>query len=198
MSLKSDVHEWPVLFPQVISFGGFIKGILRGVRCTKSLRVLFLHRRPPSWTTLVLYSRAVFIFNEPAFWIRTKKFTPPPASRKTSTGGQMAGQSIGGGGRGGAHPSPANFQPSFCHWISHPRQLASTETECGREWVCFSFSVFDCVPVNLFSWKFVMYILSALFKGIRPAFGDPSCRISQGAWRPRGPMICLFVIPVGK
>ncbi len=36
------------------------------VRCTKSLRVLFLHRRPPSWTTLVLYSRAVFIFNEPA------------------------------------------------------------------------------------------------------------------------------------
>ncbi len=46
--------------------GGFIKGILRGVRCTKSLIVLFLHRRPPSWTTLVLYSRAVFIFNEPA------------------------------------------------------------------------------------------------------------------------------------
>jgi hypothetical protein len=50
-----------------MSFGGFIKGILRGVRCTKSLRVLFLHRRSPSWTTLVLYSRAVFIFNEPAF-----------------------------------------------------------------------------------------------------------------------------------
>ncbi len=49
------------------TFGGFIKGILRGVRCTESLRVLFLHRRPPSWTTLVLYSRAVFIFNEPAF-----------------------------------------------------------------------------------------------------------------------------------
>ncbi len=46
--------------------GGFIKGILRGVRCTNSLRVLFLHRRPPSQTTLVLYSRAVFIFNEPA------------------------------------------------------------------------------------------------------------------------------------
>ncbi len=42
--------------------GGSIKGILRGVRCTKSLRVLFLHRRPPSWTTLVLYSRSVFIF----------------------------------------------------------------------------------------------------------------------------------------
>jgi hypothetical protein len=51
---------------QPFSFGGFIKGILRGVRCTKSLRVLFLHRRPPSWTTLELYSRAVFIFNEPA------------------------------------------------------------------------------------------------------------------------------------
>jgi hypothetical protein len=49
--------------------GGFIKGILRGVRCTKSLRVLFLHRRPPSWTTLVLYSRAVFIFNEPAYGV---------------------------------------------------------------------------------------------------------------------------------
>jgi hypothetical protein len=49
--------------------GGFTKGILRGVRCTKSLRVLFLHRRPPSWTTLVLYSRAAFIFNEPALKI---------------------------------------------------------------------------------------------------------------------------------
>ncbi len=50
------------------TIGGFIKGILRWVRCTKSLRVLFLHRRPPSWTTLVLYSRAVFIFNEPALY----------------------------------------------------------------------------------------------------------------------------------
>ncbi len=39
------------------TYGGFIKGILGGVRCTKSLRVLFLHRRPPSWTTLVLYSQ---------------------------------------------------------------------------------------------------------------------------------------------
>ena len=46
-------------------FNGFIRGILRGVRYAKSLRVLFLHRRSPSWTTLVLYSRAVFIFNEP-------------------------------------------------------------------------------------------------------------------------------------
>ncbi len=42
----------------MVTVGGFIKGILRGVRCTKSLRVLFLHRRPPSRTTLVLYSRA--------------------------------------------------------------------------------------------------------------------------------------------
>ncbi len=50
------------------AIGGFIKDILRGVRCTKSLRVLFLHRRPPSWTTLVLYSRAVFIFNGPTLW----------------------------------------------------------------------------------------------------------------------------------
>ncbi len=45
-------------------YTGFIRGILRGVRYAKSLRVLFLHR-PPSWTTLVLYSRAAFIFNEP-------------------------------------------------------------------------------------------------------------------------------------
>ncbi len=48
-----------------ITVTGFIRGILRGVRYAKSLRVFFLHRRPPSWTTLVLYSRAVFIFNEP-------------------------------------------------------------------------------------------------------------------------------------
>ncbi len=39
----------PVFLDERKSFcnGGFIKGILRGVRCTKSLRVLFLHRRPP-------------------------------------------------------------------------------------------------------------------------------------------------------
>ncbi len=48
---------------------GFIRGILRGVRYAKSLRVLFLHRRSPSWTTLVLYSRAVFIFNEPTIYV---------------------------------------------------------------------------------------------------------------------------------
>ncbi len=47
------------------TYTGFIRGILRGVRYAKSLRVLFLHRRSPSWTTLVLYSRVVFIFNEP-------------------------------------------------------------------------------------------------------------------------------------
>ncbi len=64
---------------QLYSFGGFIKGILRGVRCTKSLRVLFLHRRPSSWTTLVLNSRAVFIFNEPAYWLRPRNSPPPPA-----------------------------------------------------------------------------------------------------------------------
>ncbi len=51
---------------------GFIRGILRGVRYAKSLRVLFLHRRSPSWTTLVLYSRAVFIFNEPTKWASTR------------------------------------------------------------------------------------------------------------------------------
>ncbi len=44
---------------------GLIIGIIRGVRYAKSLRVHFLHRRSPSWTTLVLYSRAVFFFNEP-------------------------------------------------------------------------------------------------------------------------------------
>ncbi len=48
---------------------GFIRGILRGVRYAKSLRVLFLHRRSPSWTTLVLYSRVVFIFNEPTIHV---------------------------------------------------------------------------------------------------------------------------------
>ncbi len=48
---------------------GFIRGILRGVRYAKSLRVLFLHRLSPSWTTLVLYSRAVFIFNEPTKYL---------------------------------------------------------------------------------------------------------------------------------
>jgi hypothetical protein len=58
---------------------GFIRGILRGVRDAKSLRVLFLHRRSPSWTTLVLYSRVVFIFNEPTIretiFNCVKKFT---------------------------------------------------------------------------------------------------------------------------
>jgi hypothetical protein len=47
------------------TFTGFIRGILREVRYAKSLRVLFSHRRSPSWTTLVLYSRVVFFFNEP-------------------------------------------------------------------------------------------------------------------------------------
>jgi hypothetical protein len=49
----------------VLCVTGFIRGILREVRYAKSLRVLFSHRRSPSWTTLVLYSRVVFFFNEP-------------------------------------------------------------------------------------------------------------------------------------
>ncbi len=61
--------SFPRFSTRLETCGGFIKGILRGVRCTKSLRVLFLHRRPPSWTTLVLYTRAVFIFNEPAIGV---------------------------------------------------------------------------------------------------------------------------------
>ncbi len=60
----SHVKYWNVK-KGLYSNTGFIRGILRGVRYAKSLRVLFLHRRSPSWTTLVLYSRVVFIFNEP-------------------------------------------------------------------------------------------------------------------------------------
>ncbi len=58
---------------------GFIRGILRGVRYAKSLRVLFSHRRSPSWTTLVLYSRVVFFFNEPSkslLWPSTRGDNP--------------------------------------------------------------------------------------------------------------------------
>jgi hypothetical protein len=60
-----DVHcaQWYINCKETIT--GFIRGILRGVRYAKSLRVLFSHRRSPSWTTLVLYSRVVFFFNEP-------------------------------------------------------------------------------------------------------------------------------------
>ncbi len=58
----------PFLTENDESSTGFIRGILRGVRYAKSLRVLFLHRRSPFWTTLVLYSRVVFIFNEPTNW----------------------------------------------------------------------------------------------------------------------------------
>ncbi len=53
-----------------MSITRFIRGILRGVRYAKSLRVLFLHRRSPSWTNLVLYSRVVFIFNEPTISVK--------------------------------------------------------------------------------------------------------------------------------
>jgi hypothetical protein len=69
-------EPWPQVAPlysvSFFSYTGFIRGILRGVRYAKSLRVLFLHRRSPSWTTLVLYSRAVFIFNEPNICIATQ------------------------------------------------------------------------------------------------------------------------------
>ncbi len=68
---KKNRFEQGRQFSKIYCNSGFIKGILRGVRCTNSLRVLFLHRRPPSWTTLVLYSRAVFIFNEPALTMLT-------------------------------------------------------------------------------------------------------------------------------
>jgi hypothetical protein len=65
-------------------YTGFIRGILRGVRYAKSLRVLFLHRRSPSWTTLVLYSRVVFIFNEPTISLLTYLYPfhwwPPPST----------------------------------------------------------------------------------------------------------------------
>jgi hypothetical protein len=61
---KSDAPSSAYTY-NVYIYTGFIRGILRGVRYAKSLRVLFLHRRSPSWTTLVLYSRVVFIFNEP-------------------------------------------------------------------------------------------------------------------------------------
>ncbi len=47
---KEDNKEQPTSrnLSATATSGGFIKGILRGVRCTKSLRVLFLHRRSPS------------------------------------------------------------------------------------------------------------------------------------------------------
>jgi hypothetical protein len=57
------------------TYTGFIRGSLRGVRYAKSLRVLFSHRRSPSWTTLVLYSGmssfgfVIFSF----FWMALKK-----------------------------------------------------------------------------------------------------------------------------
>jgi hypothetical protein len=84
-----------------ITYGGFIKGILRGVRCTKSLRVLFLNRRPPSWTTLVLYSRAVFIFNEPAYTFIlqvdciSRHIPPPPPPRRNTSSFAFIEKSFG-------------------------------------------------------------------------------------------------------
>ncbi len=64
MIILKKKGEYGCVHP-IEKYTGFIRGILRGVRYAKSLRVLFLHRRSPSWTTLVLYSRAVFFFNEP-------------------------------------------------------------------------------------------------------------------------------------
>ncbi len=40
-------------------------GLTSAAQSIQSLGVLFAHRRSPSWTTLVLYSRVVFFFNEP-------------------------------------------------------------------------------------------------------------------------------------
>jgi hypothetical protein len=76
------VHSIPRT-PHSLIITGFIRGILRGVRYAKSLRVLFLHRRSPSWTTLVLYSRAVFIFNEPTKCLYIN--LPPLKIRITNT-----------------------------------------------------------------------------------------------------------------
>jgi hypothetical protein len=77
LTKNNDVISWRILHKS--AFTGFIRGILRGVRYAKSLRVLFLHRRSPSWTTLVLYSRVVFIFNEPTICF--------PANKRQGGGG---------------------------------------------------------------------------------------------------------------
>ncbi len=81
------------------SFTGFIRGILRGVRYAKSLRVLFLHRRSPSWTTLVLYSRVVFIFNEPTNCHILKVFNLATKLRKTRINGRSHAMWRGRSGR---------------------------------------------------------------------------------------------------
>jgi hypothetical protein len=90
--------------------GGFIKVILRGVRCTKSLRVLFLHRRPPSWTTLVLYSRAVFIFNEPTLTVHY--LIVHGDSGGHARHGSLAGNNVVVGG--GGHIVRTATQLSYC------------------------------------------------------------------------------------
>jgi hypothetical protein len=48
-------------------YGWFIRCMLIGVICAKSIRVLFLHRWFPSWTTFVLYLRVLLLFNEPGY-----------------------------------------------------------------------------------------------------------------------------------
>ncbi len=54
--VSDSLHCWPDVCWLISDYfnTGFIRGILRGVRYAKSLRVLFLHRRSPSWTTLVM------------------------------------------------------------------------------------------------------------------------------------------------
>ncbi len=47
ISPSQGLRIGPLYSADPCAIGGFIKGILRGVRCTKSWRVLFLHRRPP-------------------------------------------------------------------------------------------------------------------------------------------------------
>jgi hypothetical protein len=51
--------------------------------------VLFLHRRSSSWTTLVLYSRVVFIFNEPTNGGHPCTLYSPQVDMYTERGGYI-------------------------------------------------------------------------------------------------------------
>ncbi len=95
--LKIFSRMWSAAFSPVqhTHVTGFIRGILRGVRYAKSLRVLFSHRRSPSWTTLVLYSRVVFFFNEPTNWVIRSTVCSP---RGQGARGVLLVVSIRGGG----------------------------------------------------------------------------------------------------
>jgi hypothetical protein len=106
---------------------GFIRGILRGVRYAKSLRVLFLHRRSPSWTTLVLYSRVVFIFNEPSksakllqnmVYNTTQDLRPPPPPQPHTVCVYCTftlGRGDGGGGQRECRGAIVHKYSSFVH-----------------------------------------------------------------------------------